>query len=148
MQLTPYTLHHADGSLRKQGQHLDGEKHGEWRTWHPTGQLASISHFSLGLATGEWRSYYPDGQLKAIRSFENGKEHGRREVHYRKRYWIEDFKHGVKHGLWQEWEGEHLRKQGEYRDGLEEGEWSEFGDAGEVLSLKVFEQGKLIKRIV
>lgn len=144
MNLTPYLLRHQDGTLRKQGQLLDGEKHGEWRTWHSTGKLAAIAHYELGERTGHWQSWYPDGQFKASRFFVAGKEHGRREVHYREKYWIEDFVAGLKHGLWQEWAGERLLIQGEHHEGLKHGEWSFFDEAGELITIKHYKRGKLV----
>lgn len=82
---------------------------GEWRWWHPNGELEAVGEYRRGQKDGRWERFFDDGRPMM------------------KGEWRADVKHG-------EWQGYYrsgnLRFSGGYRDGKEHGEWTTFHENG------------------
>lgn len=112
----------------------DFEMHGEYRSFHQNGAVASEGFFENGDEHGPWRWYYDDGSLMA----ECGYDHGDGE--YRSYHrdgspaWSGRMEDRQRSGLWKAFdaEGRPLR-EGHYVDGLQDGEWQywSYGDSVE-----------------
>ena len=81
------------GTKKEEGSFRAGLRQGEWRSWHPNGELLSISHYADGVRQGRSESYYRDGTPREAGNFVDGRrqgvwtewlpgEKGRRELHY------------------------------------------------------------------
>ncbi|MCS5718487.1 hypothetical protein N1027_10095 [Herbiconiux sp. CPCC 205763] len=60
-QLVPHTQLHRDGSVRAQGQNLDGEPHGYWEWFRLDGTIMRSGTFEAGAQVGEWVTYDKNG---------------------------------------------------------------------------------------
>ena len=81
------------GQKHEEGSYSLDRKQGEWRRWHPSGVLLSVSHYQAGVRQGRFESHYRDGTLHEAGQFADGErdglwtewlpsQKGRREVRY------------------------------------------------------------------
>ena len=69
--------YHSNGKLLYQGTYVNGEKHGEWKTWwHNSEQLWKQGTYVNGKQHGEWKMWYRNGKLWKQGTYVNGKQHG------------------------------------------------------------------------
>ena len=98
------------------------KKEGEYKTWHPNGQLWVQRYYKEGRLDGESKSWQPNGQL------------------WFQRY----YKGGVIEGEYKEWHPNgQIRIQTQFKEGKEDGEWKLWWDNGKLLSQKYYKEGKL-----
>ncbi len=60
--------------LAKDGQRW--VRHGLFRSYHPSGALASEGNYLHGVETGVWRDYHANGELAAEGRYEAGEKAG------------------------------------------------------------------------
>ncbi|MFJ6789995.1 toxin-antitoxin system YwqK family antitoxin [Streptomyces angustmyceticus] len=65
----PQTRWYSDGSKKKEGQTRWGLAVGDWRKWHPNGQLAEHSVFNLQGRRERRQRWDKDGNLTEDKSF-------------------------------------------------------------------------------
>ena len=68
--------YHRDGSLKMEGDILDGLREGEWVSWYPDGTLWSKGSFTKGKRSGGSWAYYANGILHMEGNYEDGKKVG------------------------------------------------------------------------
>ena len=56
--------------------YINGQRHGEYRTWHSNGQPEYHNMYKYGLKHGLCRVWYNNGQLESECEFENDKPVG------------------------------------------------------------------------
>ncbi|NIL97476.1 MAG: hypothetical protein GTO53_07635 [Planctomycetales bacterium] len=56
----------------------EDEKHGEWRTWYPNGQMQVHGFYEHDRPSGElsWSWWYPNGQKAVEGAYDQGQQHG------------------------------------------------------------------------
>ena len=54
----------------------DGNRHGLFKVWYPSGQVKAIEPYSHGKLHGVYQSWHENGQLEGVREFHNGKREG------------------------------------------------------------------------
>ena len=54
---SPHVEHYADGTLKLEGAHLDGEMHGPWAFYRTDGSLMRTGAFDRGRQIGTWRTF-------------------------------------------------------------------------------------------
>jgi len=59
----PETVHYADGTIKMEGAHLDGEMHGPWAWYRTDGTLMRSGPFDRGRQVGVWRTFDRSGRL-------------------------------------------------------------------------------------
>ena len=59
----PETTHYANGNVKYEGFHLDGQMHGAWRWFRTDGSLMRTGQFDRGTQTGMWRTYDRSGRV-------------------------------------------------------------------------------------
>ncbi|MEZ4472727.1 MAG: hypothetical protein R3F60_18465 [bacterium] len=94
---------------------------GEWRWWHPNGQLETRAFFRRGEREGPWEQSFDDGRpmMKGAYSADE------------------------KAGDWQGWyRGGSLRFSGEYQAGVEDGAWTSFHPDGSRQASGAYHAGK------
>ena len=84
--------YHTNGNLESTGGIRNGRRHGEWKTWHSSGVLLEVGHYSdneyildnswdstgtqmVQNGMGHHREYYFNGILQSEGDFNNGKAH-------------------------------------------------------------------------
>jgi uncharacterized protein len=100
---------YANGTLKAEGKYENGVRVGDWKFYHDNGRLEQTGRYSTkGEYAGEWLWYYPSGNLRREESFLNG----------------------LSDGLMTEYDDDGIIiTQGEYIEGMEEGEWIlQYGD--------------------
>ncbi|MGK0360404.1 MAG: antitoxin component YwqK of YwqJK toxin-antitoxin module [Bradymonadia bacterium] len=94
---------------------------GEWRWWHPNGELEAAGEYTRGQKSGTWERFFDDGRPMMKGS------------------WRAD----VKHGDWQGYyRSGNLRFSGAYADGKEDGEWTTFQSTGAVQAKGSYKAGE------
>ncbi len=68
--------YHRDGSLKMEGDLIDGLREGEWMSWYPDGTVWSKGYFAKGKRTGESKAYYPNSILHMSGTYEEGRKVG------------------------------------------------------------------------
>ena len=58
-----WTSYYPSGKKWSLNNFKGGEKHGEYKTWHPNEQLNISGFYSMGASTGEWMFYDSTGVL-------------------------------------------------------------------------------------
>jgi antitoxin component YwqK of YwqJK toxin-antitoxin module len=71
-----YRTFHANGSLKMEGNMLEGKRNGNWRAFFPDGTLWSEGFYDKGLRNGGSWVYHPNGKIKIKGSYEQGKKAG------------------------------------------------------------------------
>lgn len=62
----------TEGS-RPFGRFAAGERHGTWRTWYPSGELATEAEYSGGQLSRQYKSWHKNGQLESSGEFLSGR---------------------------------------------------------------------------
>jgi antitoxin component YwqK of YwqJK toxin-antitoxin module len=64
--------HHPDGTLLREFQTENGERHGHFREYHPNGQVKSEGTYHRGAMEGRWRFFEENGSLSRELRFKDG----------------------------------------------------------------------------
>ena len=54
----------------------EGQHHGTYQTFYPSGKVNVEGEYVDNVMTGKWKRYYPDGDLMEVVTFENNEENG------------------------------------------------------------------------
>ena len=65
----------------KNGEFINGKKHGEWLTYHQNGQLSELINYKDGKWHGLRELFYPNGQKWIKENFKEGKRNGLSEAY-------------------------------------------------------------------
>lgn len=121
--------YHKNGTLKVEGQYLEGQKQGEWityfsngkvesrlsyagdradgdfRNWHENGNKAEVGKWHNGEKAGEWVSWHANGKIAGAVSYKDGMPNGRGISYYdnEKPKVRGEWKTGQKHGNWIEY---------------------------------------------
>jgi antitoxin component YwqK of YwqJK toxin-antitoxin module len=98
--------------------------HGTAVKWRTDGSLEAIETYSEGIATGRSRQWYPNGQLMLDINVFAGRNEGPCTAWY---------------------SNGNLREQGSYKNGLREGLWKHYNEAGELDAEVLFKRGEEVK---
>ena len=63
------TIKYGDGTVKAQGQRIDGELHGAWKFFRLDGSLMRSGKFDRGRQVGVWNTYTRDGALVKSTTF-------------------------------------------------------------------------------
>ena len=103
--------HYGDGALAVEGQYQDGERAGEWSSWHPDGALQLEGQYEDGRRVGRWKAYHPNGQLLSEGQYQGGEREGQ---------WVTYYSNGQ------------IKEQGLFEGGLRTGPWQFFDRFGQL----------------
>lgn len=59
--------------MKSQGKTSDGQKVGEWKYYHPNGNLWQVGHFEEGKQDKEWKFFHKNGNRQGIGTLDKGK---------------------------------------------------------------------------
>jgi len=111
--------------LKAEGKYIDGLRVEEWVFYHENGKVAQRGKFDKkGLPTGKWVWFYKTEQLLREEYFRNGREDGKLVEYSDSGTVITEGEYidGLEEGEWVLTVGDHTEK-GEYRDGNRHGIW-------------------------
>jgi antitoxin component YwqK of YwqJK toxin-antitoxin module len=63
-------IKYGDGTVKAQGQRLNGEMHGAWKFFRLDGSLMRSGKFNRGKQVGVWSTYTRDGVLVKSTTFD------------------------------------------------------------------------------
>ena len=63
-------IKYGDGTVKAQGQRLNGEMHGAWKFFRLDGSLMRSGKFDRGKQVGVWSTYTRDGVLVKSTTFD------------------------------------------------------------------------------
>lgn len=72
-----YTALYKTDALKEKGMYVKGLKTGEWKEWHPNGELKCISHWKSGRQSGLITHYNEKGEITRKEKYKHGVLHGR-----------------------------------------------------------------------
>ena len=67
-----YRLFHPEGNLKETGRYIKGEIQGKVVTYHPNGRMETEGNYQAGVLEGEFRSYSPTEALLQKKYFRKG----------------------------------------------------------------------------
>ncbi len=117
--------YYDDGLLKGEGRYDHDMKTGSWKYYHRNGQLEQTGGYdALGRLEGTWQWYYDSGQLHRRESFREGEADGDITEYDADGNIIlqGSYYRGKEDGKWLYELGDH-REEGEYIDGMRDGEW-------------------------
>jgi len=125
------------GRLREETRYKRGRWFGDYKSFHPNGQVESLVTFGPGeVRTGIGRSYYPNGTLASEQPYRNGRVNGT------ERRWFENGQlrieapavDGMAHGRTRRWhKNGQLQSEGMFSAGERVGIWSEYDEEGKLV---------------
>lgn len=112
----------------RDGEYVNGEKHGPWVSYYANGNKMSEGVYHAGKKEGRWIQYWPNGNKKSKATFVDGKYTGLYTC------WYEN---GNK-----QWEGYYNPIRGNSADGTKEGVWLAYDkETGEVNRIITYHRG-------
>lgn len=146
-----YLEYYPDGQKFCDGKYEKGVMVGEWKYWHPNGQICKTIAFKDGKPDGKIEVLRADGTLEGVQNFKDGKRDGE---------WISYFEDGktpkVKYTVVDgRVSGERItyfpsgqvRQQMTFANGLLDGPMVEFDESGKKLAQAIWKAGKLDGKI-
>jgi antitoxin component YwqK of YwqJK toxin-antitoxin module len=153
------------GKIDMEGHFKNGKQDSIWHYYFSSGQLSYIAHYKDDLRTNKWTYYYPNGALYRTGNYLNDLRTGIWQT------WYEDstlYYHGLKHGTWTNYypgglvptivaQYQYGRLHGvfkqydrygrivyeiHYKRGLKDGPFYAFSENGQLISKKIFKQGR------
>jgi antitoxin component YwqK of YwqJK toxin-antitoxin module len=156
---------YPSGSVYRERNWLDGERHGAWRRWNEDGTLESESHYTHDELDGKYRIWFENGVKASERFYVQGRLEGHQTQWYedgRKRYEREIRNGQVIYrisyardgriaaqlrgpnptGKWIEWYGNGQKHfEGYYLEGKRHGKWTAWYANGTLRHVTWYDQG-------
>lgn len=135
---------YPDGSVSSEGEMLNGEPVGVWRTYHTSGLIKSEGRRVEGLLDSIWTFYNNAGQLQRRISYERSLRNGK-EWTYQAGQLLQacDFIRDTLEGICEAYKDGRLWKTIPYQDGLEEGKGYELDSLGTIITIMHYKDGFL-----
>lgn len=134
---------YEDGSLRAEGDYVQGQRFGEWIFYYRDGKIEQKGSYTKGeLYDGQWIWYYKNGNVWRDEVYYYGIENGP-FVEFSDSNTIVsegEFVEGLEEGPWIYNLNDH-KEEGEYVSGRREGEWKHFYYDGTVRFKGKYESG-------
>lgn len=105
----PFRGWYLSGQIAESGEYSKDEIEGDWREWHENGNLSEESRWRQGDKEGPYRTYFSNGQISHECDHLNGNHTGR---------WLDYYENGQ------------IKKEGQYSNGKEVGLWREWSESG------------------
>lgn len=158
---------YEDETLLMEGDYVNGVEEGVWKNYWENGELKNVAGFKSGHLDGGWESYYPNGKIHLTGKykddlkigewseyFDNGKPKDvmsyklfrkKSSVDYgpaKDHVVMESKLHG--HSASYSAKDFKLTEEGEYKEGLKEGEWIDYYPGGRVPAVvSTYKNGQL-----
>lgn len=158
-------LYYPNGKLKQEGYFYLDRQDSIYREWSETGVLMVEGTYKMNKPVGEWKYAYRDGHPKSV-------EESREGMNYMISFWSADtlhtqtikdgngvmrtfyttgnikefytYKNGLKDGKFEEWSiYGYLTLEGEFKNGLKEGEWKYAYYTGDTEKISHYKDDKL-----
>ena len=141
-----YLEYYPDGQKFCEGQYEKGVMVGEWKYWHPSGQICKTIDFKVGKPEGKVEVFRADGTLESVQSFKAGKRDGEWVTYYddgktpKVKVTIVDGKVNGERITYHA--NGQIRQQMNFVDGQLDGQMAEFDETGKKLAQATWKAGK------
>ena len=120
-------------------------KHGEFRVWHPSGELKALAFYRDGELEGEYKEWYQDKKPKELAKYSKGRRHGKTIFYSPDGFPSEEvnFSNDEKNGLYIKNTRFHKAfEKGIFKAGLKDGLWEFFDTNGNLKERVEFSAGQ------
>ncbi len=114
----------------------NGLKQGLWQKKQDNGRLVYEGQFKDDKPVGEWKRYHPGGQLKALIEYKGDTAYTQLYDVWRKKVAEGSYVNQKKEGVWKIYKENRLISDEEYKLGLKQGVSHRYYDTGEVMEEK------------
>jgi uncharacterized protein len=118
-------FYYPDGELKAEGEYKNGYRFKVWKFYYEDGKLQeSGSYGQKEKLEGKWKWFYENGQILLVEDYKNGKEDGI-SIEYNDTGKVVaqgEYVNGLEEGEWFYEIGDHL-EEGRYEYGLKQGVW-------------------------
>ncbi len=162
-----YQKKDEDGQVIMEGNYMDGEMNGDWKTYFSNGILESKGNYIKGIKEGLWQEYYENSQLRSTGNyidekkdgfweeyFENGNLASKvnfkegKKVGFLKNYYLNgqlkgkiNYKEGKEHGVMELYhKNGKLMLEGYFKDAIQIGVWKYYDEDGKLINLETFDK--------
>lgn len=140
-------FYHSNGNIASEGTMRDGKPDGYWKTYNEQGILVSEGNRKNFELDSTWRFYDEKGKIGLEISYLKGKKDGTRKTYHEDEIIEESFKNDVKEGWTRYYYPDGiLKKEVNFRNGLEEGPAKEFDKDGRIITLITYKSGFITER--
>ncbi|WP_167613815.1 toxin-antitoxin system YwqK family antitoxin [Maribellus sediminis] len=120
----------------------NGLRQGHWEKRQDNGRLIYEGEFKDDKPVGEWKRYHPGGQLKALIVYRGDTAHTELYDVWRKKLTEGDYVNQKKQGVWKIFKENFVTADEEYVDGVKNGVAHQYFDTGEVMEKSHWLNGK------
>lgn len=120
----------------------NGLKQGLWQKKQANGQLLYEGYFKDDKPVGEWKRYHPGGQVKAIIAYKEDTAHTQLFDVWQKKVAEGDYINQKKENVWKIYKNNLLVADEEYKNGIKEGNSHRYYNTGELMEEKQWINGK------
>ena len=120
----------------------NGLKQGLWQKKQDNGRLIYEGHFKDGKPVGEWKRYHPGGQLKALIVYKGDTAFTQIFDVWHKKLTEGNYINQKKEGVWKIFKDNYVISDEEYVYGLKNGIAHQYYDTGEVMEESHWKNGK------
>ena len=120
----------------------NGLRQGLWQKKQTNGRLLYEGNFKDGKPVGEWKRFHPGGQVKALISYKNDTAFMQLFDLYQKKIAEGNYFHQKKEGLWRYFNEKQVVYDENYRAGLKHGKARRYYRTGEVMEEADWVNGK------
>ncbi len=114
----------------------NGLRQGFWQKKQDNGRLIYEGNFKDDKPVGEWKRYHPGGQLKALIEYKGDTAYTQLFDVWRKKVAEGNYVNQQKEGVWKIYKNNILTTDEEYKHGLKNGTSHQYYDTGEVMEEK------------
>jgi len=120
----------------------NGLKQGPWQKKQDNGRLIYEGQFKDDKPVGEWKRYHPGGQLKALIEYKGDTAYTQLYDVWRKKVAEGNYVNQTKEGVWKIYKENRIIADEEYKSGLKQGVSHRYYDTGEVMEEKQWVNNK------
>lgn len=129
--------------LQSEGSYVNGKKNGEWKTYYPSGKLASHGLYINDKPSGEWLYFHEGGGLSVQGVYVDGQREGNWSAYYPGGVKRSETKYNKGSGEFKEfYKSGALKASGQIREGKNEGKWQYYFESGKLEGECEFVNGK------
>ena len=142
-----HIFYHANGIKSSEGQLINGQPEGWWKSYNKEGVLISEGNRKNHLLDSTWFFYDKEGNKTLEINYKQGKKEGTRIQYFENEYIVEKWRQDTIVGEVKTYHIDRwLKKRTPYREGKPHGLEKEFNQSGEIVAVAHYFRGILTKR--
>ncbi len=133
-----------DGStLMTEGGFVNGRKSGEWKTYYPSGKVASAGRYENDDTVGQWQYYFENGTVSSSGEYRGGLKQGYWNSFTPDGFRLSETEYAEGKGEYREYyKNGKLKVKGRVAGGKREGMWEYYFDDGRIEGKCEYKEGR------